>query len=265
MARKKAAWTRALVTGASSGIGMAFAKELAELEADLVLVARSEDKLTELADELAGTHGIEVECIGADLTDPEQRAGVEARLADVDRPIDLLVNNAGFGTTGRFVEQDLAREEGQVELNVTALVRLTHAALGRMRAEGRGAILNVSSVAGFQPVPGNATYAATKAFVTSFTEAVHEESARDGVTVSVLCPGFTRTKFQDTADYDASAIPDFMWMEADRVAQIALDGLRDRRAVIIPGALNRAMSAPAKVMPSAFARKVMKQLQRLSS
>jgi uncharacterized protein len=165
----------ALVTGASAGIGTAFATQLAARGDGVVLVARDRDRLDALAGVLAGSHGVATEVLVADLTDPDQLASVEARLGDRDRPIDVLGNNAGFGTNGRFAELDRDTEAREIGLNVVALVRLTHAAVAPMIERGSGGVLNVSSLAGGQPTPGNATYGATKAFVTSFTQSLHEE------------------------------------------------------------------------------------------
>src|SRR5438046_2540429 len=225
----------ALVTGASSGIGTAFARRLAADGNDLVLVARNEARLKTLADELHTNHGAEADVLPADLTEPESLGTVEARVADPGAPIELLVNNAGYGTFGRFAELPVAVEDGLVRLNILALVRLTRAALPPMIARGGGAILNVSSVAGFQPGPYEASYAASKAFVTSFTEAVHEEVRGTGVRVMVLCPGFTRTEFQDRAGLDPARVPGPLWMDADRVVDVALNDLRNRDAVCVPG------------------------------
>src|SRR4051812_46698592 len=207
----------ALVTGASSGIGQSFATLLARDGHDLVLVARDAGRLDALAKELDQQHGAASEILAADLTDREQLGRVEARLRGAPA-IDVLVNNAGFGTFGKFHELDIDGEDREVQLNVTALMRLTHAALQPMVQRGKGRVLNVSSVAGVQPVPGDATYAATKAFVLNFTEAVHEELQGTGVHITVVCPGFTRTEFQERASYDAGRVPGFMWQDADEVA-----------------------------------------------
>ncbi|MEP6296246.1 MAG: SDR family NAD(P)-dependent oxidoreductase, partial [Ilumatobacter sp.] len=182
-------WTRALVTGASSGIGRAIAVQLAAAGSHLVVVARDEAKLHELADSL----DVPCDVLVADLSDRAALASVEERLTGDDDPIDLLVNNAGFGLHGLFHELDAERAAAAVEVNVAALHRLAAAVAPGMVRRGRGGILNVSSVAGFTATPGGATYSATKAFVTSLSEALHTELRPHGVHVSALCPGFTRT------------------------------------------------------------------------
>ncbi|MDQ1519467.1 MAG: uncharacterized protein QOI55_540 [Actinomycetota bacterium] len=245
----------ALVTGASSGIGQSFAQLLARDGHDLVLVARDGSRLEALAKELDGQHGARSEVLAADLTDREQLAVVESRLRAAP-PVDVLINNAGFGTFGRFAELDVDTEDREVQLNITAVVRLTHAALGPMIARANGSILNVSSIAGVQPVPGDATYAATKAFVLNFSEALHEELRGTGVNLTVLCPGFTRTEFQERADYDAGSVPRFMWQDADEVAEAALASLKKNRAVCVPGALNRVTATLSAMAPHALSRRV---------
>jgi short-subunit dehydrogenase len=246
----------ALVTGASSGIGEHLARVLAERGHDLVLVARDASRLEALAKELEGAFDATVQVLPADLTDADQLAVVEARCRDRSTPIDVLVNNAGFGTFGPFHTLELDAEVREIQLNVVALVRLTHAAASEMVIRGRGGILNVSSLAGFQPGPSNATYGATKAFVTSFTEAVHEELRGTGVSVTVLCPGFTHTGFQAAAHVPARGFPGFMWQEADEVARVGLDALAKNQAVAIPGALNRVLGALTSVTPHAITRRL---------
>jgi short-subunit dehydrogenase len=245
-----------LVTGASSGIGEAFARLLAERGHDLVLVARDRGRLDALAEELEGAPGAQAEVLPADLTDPVQIERVEARLHDRDAPVELLVNNAGVGTFGAFHTLDLDVEVREIQLNVVALVRLTHAAAAEMTARGRGGILNVSSLAGFQPGPMNATYGATKAFITSFTEAVHEELAGTGVAVTVLCPGFTRTGFQKAANAPAEGVPGFLWQEADAVARAGLDALAKNHASVMPGLVNKALGTFSQMAPSVLTRRM---------
>jgi len=245
---------RALVTGASAGIGLAFAERLASDGFDLIVVARSRDRLDALAERLAQQHGVRVEVLPADLTDSLERGLVEDVIAD--NVLDLLVNNAGFGTMGRFAESDVDEEEKEVMLNVVALSRLTRAALPGMIERGRGGIINVSSLAAFQATPYNATYAATKAFVNSFTEAVFEELRDSPVVLQALCPGFTRTEFQDRAGIDVSRIPDMAWMEPAAVVDASLAALGRRELICIPGFSNRALAAFTSTLPRSWARRV---------
>jgi short-subunit dehydrogenase len=246
----------AMVTGASSGIGEAFARLLAARGDDLVLVARSETRLRALAGELRSRHGVDIEVQPADLVDAGERAVVEKRLRPGLRPVDVLINNAGFGTSGEFAALPLAGEVDEIELNVIALVRLTHAALESMLERGAGAILNVASVAAFQPAPRSATYAATKAFVVSFSQAVHEEVAGAGVKVSCLCPGFTRTRFQERANIDHRHIPGALWCSADDVARAGLAGLDRNVAVVVPGAIYKAAAVATRLVPRPLVRRV---------
>ncbi len=244
-----------LVTGASAGIGDAFARILATRAYNLVVVARDVARLDALAAELAGAQKTEVEVLGADLTEPAQLAAVEARLADPKRPIEILINNAGFGTMGRFHELDVDAETRMIQLNVLALTRLTHAALGPMVERGHGGILNVSSLASFQPTPTIGTYGATKAFVTSFTQSVHEDVRGTGVKVTCLCPGFTRTEFQARAGAEADKMPGFVWQSAEEVARAGLDGLDKNKAIVVPGALNKVTAGAVGVLPTTVSRK----------
>jgi short-subunit dehydrogenase len=254
----------ALVTGASSGIGESLARLLAERGHDLVLVARDRGRLEALAKELEGAFQASAQVLPADLTDAEQLATVEARCHDRSAPVAVLVNNAGFGTFGPLHTLDVDTEAREIQLNVVALVRLTHAAAAEMVERGTGGILNVSSLAGFQPGPSNATYSATKAFITSFTEAVHEELRGTGVSVTVLCPGFTRTGFQATANVPAEAVPGFMWQEADAVARVGLDALAKNRAVAIPGGLNKVLGTFSSLAPHAISRRLAAEVLKRS-
>lgn len=249
-------WNVALITGASSGIGERFAYALAERGSDLVLVARSGARLEEIADELRDAHGIDVEVIAADLTDRGQLADVEHRLTDVEPPVDLLVNNAGFGTYGPFHELDPDTETAELDLNVTALTRLCHAALPRMVARGAGAVLNVSSAAAFQPVPYNATYAASKSYVLTLSEALHEELAELGVTVTALCPGYVRTGFQERAEVRADHLPSVVWSEVDDVVETALSDIARGVAVSVPGIGYRVLGSMSRMTPTWLSRKV---------
>jgi len=238
----------ALVTGASSGIGKAFASQLAAGGSDLVLVARNQKRLDELATRLRTEHGRRVEVLPADLEDRAELAKIEARLRDRD-DVDLLVNNAGYGHTGRFADLTVEQSQGQIDCNVSALVRLAHAALQSMRKARRGGILNVASGAAFLPSPTLAVYAATKAFVVSFTQALREEVKRDGVKVSVVCPGFTRTEFQERAKYDASALPSFVWQTPEDVAAEALAALAGDKVIVNTGLQNKVMASVIGLVP----------------
>lgn len=254
----------ALITGASVGIGRAFAEELASRAYDLVLVARQEQPLVDAARAIEARAGVAVEVLPADLTDEEGTRTVEARLADHARPIELLINNAGFGTHGRFDELPIENEAREISLNVVALVRLTHAALKPMVKRGRGGVINISSLAGYQATPLNATYAATKAFVTSFTESLHEELRSTGVRTTVVCPGFTRTEFQERAGIDSSRVPSFLWMEADAVARAGIDAWERGKAICVPGGLNCAVGAVAQTMPRSVTRRAAGLIVRFS-
>jgi short-subunit dehydrogenase len=253
-------WTSALVTGASSGIGRAMALDLAvNRGVDVVAVARDAARLEALATEVAEASSekpAKVEVLAADLADPAELAKVEARIADTTHPIDLLVNNAGFGTYGVFPDLPIDTEEQEIALNITALVRLTHAGLRTMRERGQGTILNISSLAGLQATPGNAVYGASKAFVTSFTEAIHEEARHYGVTVTAVLPGYTRTEFQTRADIDQRAIPAPLWQSAEAVAQQSLDAAAARKAYFIPGFHNRFLATVATPIPRTLRRKM---------
>lgn len=244
-----------MVTGASAGIGEAFARRLAAQGHDLVLVARGVDRLARLAAELEGAHGIAVEPLGADLTTDGGITVAAARLDDANRPVHLLVNNAGFGTMGKFWELPIDEEAREITLNVVALVRLTHAALGPMVARNDGGVINLSSLSAYQPVPLNATYGATKAYVSSFTNAVREELRGTAVRVMVVAPGFTRTEFQQRS-FAADNVPDFAWQSADQVVATALRAYERGRTVCIPGPANAATVAASSVMPAAVTRRV---------
>lgn len=253
---------RALVTGASSGIGEAFAERLARDQYNLVLVARSAERLEALAKRLTESRGMEVTVLPADLTDPRELARVEAALQE--RTPDLLVNNAGFGTVGAFSELELENEEREIRLNALAPVRLTHAVLPRMVARGHGAVINVSSMACLQPVPYTATYGATKAFLTSFSEAVHEEVRESGVRVQALLPGFTRTEFQERAGIDDKRVPGFVWLSAERVVDASLAALERGDPVCIPGAGYRVLSGAQRLVPRGLLRRLYGAASRTS-
>jgi hypothetical protein len=247
----------ALVTGASTGIGAAFAVALAERGHDLVAVARSKERLDVLGFSLERDHGLKVEILPADLETDDGVKTVEARLGDASRPVDLVVNNAGFGTSGLFHELPVEDEVAEINLNVIALVRLTRAALGPMVGRGRGGVINVSSVGAYQPTPNSATYSATKAFVSSFTNAIHEELRDTGVKAMVLAPGFTRTEFHVRAKVEnTGSMPGFIWQRPEEVVNAALKAYDKGRAVCIPGAINTVAAAFSGSMPAAVTRKV---------
>lgn len=243
---------RALVTGASAGIGEEFARQLAARGVALTLVARRRERLDALADEL----DVDVEVLPADLVDADERAAVERRLAATETPIDLLVNNAGFGGYGDFTELDIARQQTMVELNVLALTRLARAALEQQVPRGRGGIINVGSTAGFQPDPHGAVYGATKAYVRSFTEALAEELRAEPVHVMLLAPGFTDTEFQGVAGVADGAMPDPARMTAEPVVAAALRDFARDRVVCVPGAANALTAVGSDVAPSAVSRRL---------
>ncbi len=245
---------RALITGASSGIGETFARHLARQGHDLVLVARRRDRLERLASELSESHGVAAEIIQADLSKDADLSVVEERLRSGE--IDLLVNSAGFGSVGEFGDASLERELGQLDVNVRALMRLTHAALASMTGRRRGGIVNVASTAAFQPIPNMGTYAATKAFVLHFSEAVHEEAKRHGVTVTCLCPGPVRTEFQRVSGVDDGRVPSMVWTSPDKVVDSALAALRSKRAVAVPGAFNRLAAMSVRFTPRFLTRRI---------
>ncbi len=239
----------ALVTGPTSGIGLSFARALAARGHDLVLVARNEQRLAETADELRSTYGVAVEVLPADLVDRAQLAKVEARLADRGEPVRLLVNNAGFGLRGRFLDNDLAREQDQLDVLVTAVMRLTHAALGAMLAEGRGQIVNVSSMAGFLQ---RGSYSAAKSYVTKLSQWAHHEYAGQGVQVMAVCPGFVRTEFHQRLGSDTDSAPRLLWLDPDRVVAEALVDLDAGKALSIPSRRYKAIAAVVRVVPASL-------------
>jgi len=244
----------ALVTGASSGLGAEFARQLAELGHDLVLVARDADRL-ETARGFLGQ--VDVEILPADLTTDEGCAAVTTRIEDTARPVDLLVNNAGIGTYQPFGTASLEHEEQQLDLNVRAVLRLTHAAVRAMTSRGSGRILNVSSVAGFVPRGGNVTYSASKAWVAMFSEALSIQLEGTGVTVTAVCPGFTHTEFHQRAAADMSHVPQRMWLDA---ADVVREGLADTfagKSSSIPSRRYKALVGTAHTLPRPVLRRIM--------
>lgn len=224
---------RALITGATAGIGAAFARRLAADGHHLVLVARDAARLADVAAKLTGRYGHEVETLPADLSTDDGCAAVERRLTE-GNPIELLVNNAGISLNKPFLHSNAEDEARLLRLNVHAVMRLTLAALRGMTERRRGAVINVSSVAGFGAVMPGSTYSASKAWVTNFSESVGQSARPFGVRVMALCPGYTRTEFHDRAGINMSKTPSWMWLQADDVVSEALRDLRKGRLVSIP-------------------------------
>src|SRR6478735_5174125 len=236
----------ALVTGASAGLGLEFAWQLATAKHDLVLVARDEERLTRLAAQLEAAAGIRAEVLVADLSDRTDVERVAVRLRDDERPVGLLVNNAGLGLNQRFVGGDLAREEMALDVMVRAVLVLSHAAAGAMTARGRGAILNVASIAALLAA---GTYSAHKAWVRSFTEGLAVELDGTGVTATALCPGFVHTEFHSRGEIDVSAYPEIAWLNAEDVVSTALADVRRGVVISTPSVRYRVASAAARMSP----------------
>jgi short-subunit dehydrogenase len=252
-------FTTALITGASSGIGEVMARELAGAGVETVVVARREDRLQAIADDFDG-----VEVLVADLLTKTGQKAVAKRIGSEQQPIDLVVNNAGFGTNGVFAELDANRLADEVELNVAALTRLSQAALAAMTPRRRGWLLNVSSVASFQPAPKLAVYAATKAYVTSLSESLHEEARGTGVHVTALCPGLTRTEFMAVSNTEtyADEFPGFAWTSPELVVSTGLADVIANRAVSVPGVQYKALTTAASMTPRWLLRRLSGLVQR---
>jgi short-subunit dehydrogenase len=240
-----------LITGASSGIGADLARQLAERGYNVTLTARRRERLEELADELREAHDVHVDVETCDLGDEDERKKLIAKLQKGEREVVGVCNNAGFGKVGRFLNLELDSELSVVKLNVEAVHHLTAAFLPRMVEQGSGAILNVASTAAFQPLPGFATYAASKAFVHSFSEAIHSEVAGSGVSVTSLCPGFTKTEFEEAAgaEEQAQKLPGFTWMESEDVARQGVEGMVSGKRSVVPGMINKVTSTSGRFLP----------------
>jgi short-subunit dehydrogenase len=236
-----------LITGASSGIGEAFARRLAARGENVLLVARSEDKLKSLCDELAQAHNVHAQYVALDLTDGDAPGKLFAETGRRGLTVETLINNAGFGSMGDFAALDVERELEMIDLNVRALVALTHLYLQPMRERKSGTIINVASTAAFQGVPFMATYAATKAFVLSFSEALWDENRPLGVHVMALCPGVTETNFFAAAKTDKP--PMRVAQTPDEVVDTALNGLKRRKSHIISGWTNYIMAESERLVP----------------
>lgn len=247
----------ALITGASAGLGAEFARQLAASRHDLVLVARDANRLRGTAEDLSARQGISVEVLPADLTSDEGCAAVTARIADASRPIDVLVNNAGMGLYQLFASAELADEERQLDLNVRAVLRLTHAAVRAMTERGSGRVVNVSSVAGFVPRGGNVTYSAGKAWVSMFSEALAVGLRGTGVSVTAICPGFTHTEFHERASADMSHVPARMWLDAEVVVREGLADAFAGKPLSIPSRRYKLLAGAARFLPRPLLRTVM--------
>ncbi|MDQ3985627.1 MAG: SDR family NAD(P)-dependent oxidoreductase [Actinomycetota bacterium] len=249
-------WTRALVTGASSGIGKAFARGLAAQGSDLVIVARRDTLLEEVASDLARRERVKVEPIRADLTDAGDLSRVEARLGADDKPVDLLVNNAGGGPPGpgSFAGHDRDAVERQAFLNALSVLRLTHAALSAMTDRGHGHVIQVSAGVAFYPIPWGATYAASKAFVNSFSQAVNYELKDTTIGVTTVCPGFTRTAAPARNGFDETNVPSFLWADPEEVVRAALAGAARGRAMVSPGLVNKMAATFGAHFPGVMVR-----------
>ncbi|MGB2839509.1 MAG: SDR family NAD(P)-dependent oxidoreductase [Actinomycetes bacterium] len=247
--------TTALVTGATSGIGLGFAERLASDGYDLVLVARDPQRLELTATKLA-TAGVNVEVIVADLGDRERIREVEDRLGDERRPIEMLVNNAGFSANQRFIGGDVGAEQAQIDVMVSAVMRLSHAALPEMVERGRGAVVNVSSIASFLPF---STYSAAKAWVTSFSQSLATELEGTGVRALAVCPGFVRTEFHERAGIDIDRSNDTWWRDVDAVVQRAMEDLRRGRVISVEGRGYRAIAVGTHLLP----RDALRRAERL--
>lgn len=247
----------ALVTGASAGIGAEFARQLGAAGHDLVLVARDPARLESSRVALADVFGVGVEVLSADLSSTAGCDAVASRISDAQRPVGVLVNNAGFGMYQRFGMAELADEERQLDVNVRAVLRLTHAAVRAMTGRGTGQIINVSSVAGFVPRGGNATYSASKAWVTMFSEALAVQLAGSGVSVTAVCPGFTHTEFHERANADMSHVPDRMWLDAKTVVAEGLADAAKGKPVSVPSRQYKVLVGATRTIPRPLLRKIM--------
>jgi short-subunit dehydrogenase len=251
----------ALVTGASAGIGAAFARIFASHGYDVALTARRADRLEALAEEIRLRHGVETLTVAADLAEPEASGQILDHLTAHGRSVDALVNNAGYGLPGTYGETRWAEQAGFIQVMVTAPCELAHRVLGGMSARRFGRIVNVASLAGLVPgAAGHTLYAASKAFMVKFSQSLHLEAAGEGVHVTALCPGFTYSEFHDvngTRALVSGATPPWLWLGADEVAAAGYEAVEANRAVCVPGAPNKAIAAFAKMVPDEWALALM--------
>ncbi|MBE2221351.1 MAG: SDR family oxidoreductase [Anaerolineae bacterium] len=253
----------ALITGASSGIGAEFARQLAALGYNLLLTARRGGKLAALAAELQTAHGITAEVITADLAQSDDVAQLESRIADLN--LAVLVNNAGFGTTGGLLASDLEAQMAMLNVHITATMRLCRAALPGMTERGGGTIINVSSISAFFPSAGDVNYPASKAYLNVFSQALQAEVLASGIVVQALCPGFTVTEFHDTdnmTDFDREKVPSVLWMTAAEVVSTSLHSLNPNRVICIPGRRYQLMVAGVKSGPTALILKIARKFRQ---
>lgn len=252
----------AIITGAAGGLGACFARKLASRGYGLMLVDRREDALTALCDELTPQYRVRVEPLVVDLTDEEAVAGLATRLAATPA-LEMLVNNAGFGVARFFVDADVERHVDMVRVHVLAAVRLTHSVLPAMLDRNRGAVINVSSLNAWAPCAGVVSYSATKAYLTVFSQALHDELRGTGVRIQALCPGFVRTEFHDAPGmkdgFNPGQVPGFMWMTPEQVVDCALRALPRGRAVVMPGLFNRIVG---RLMQMPIAQPIVRALVR---
>jgi len=255
----------ALVTGASAGIGAAFARELASRGCPLVLTARREDRLATLAAEIAQHHGVDVECIAADLADPCAPEKLCAEIARRGIAIDTLVNNAGYGLPGSFVSQPWVKHAEFVQVMITAPCELAHRLLPGMQQRGHGRIVNIASLAGLVPgSAGHTLYGASKAFLIKFSQSLALENVRHGVNVCAVCPGFTYSEFHDVTGTRGvvSKMPNWMWLRAEEVARRGLDAAERGEVVYVTGRVNRAIKTLFKLLPDRFALRAIQKRSR---
>ncbi|MDO7841602.1 SDR family NAD(P)-dependent oxidoreductase [Sphingomonas immobilis] len=251
-----------LITGASAGLGALFAEEIAKSGQDVILVARRMDRLQDLAARLSAAHNVTATPIVSNLAAPGACTTLIAEIARRGLSVDTLINNAGFGARGAFADSEVATQAGMIDLNCRALVELTHAVLPGMVKLRHGAILNVASTAGFQPGPGMAVYYATKAFVLSFSEALHEELRGSGIAVSALCPGPTRTEFAEVAGMGGSETFDRLAADPAKVVRDGLAALKRNRAIKVSGVMNAVMAGTVGFAPRGLVRRISARVQK---